>query len=112
MNLTKEQQREIEACARDYKYFRKNYCKILTREGVNRPELREYQVRAENDLLTGEDTLLFFPRQCIAWDTNIVINSITTTSKDFFDLCNNNNEMVLGLSETNAKFIKSIKVKK
>lgn len=63
LNLTNRHQNEIIACHEDYFYFRRNYCKILTKSGIGRPEPRNYQERLENDLVTGEDTIAFFPRQ-------------------------------------------------
>jgi hypothetical protein len=47
----------------DYEYFRKYYIKIVTRNGIARPEPREYQKRLESALLKLEDTVVLFPRQ-------------------------------------------------
>jgi hypothetical protein len=88
LNLNQRQQNEIIACQEDYFYFRRNYCKILTKSGIGRPEPRQYQERLENELVEGDDVVAFFPRQCISSDTNIVINNNITTALDFFELCN------------------------
>lgn len=93
-NLSKIHKNEIEYCAKDYKYFRRNYCKILTRKGIERPEPRDYQEKAEDVLVTGNDTLLLFPRQsgkCSHHSTYInIINNETLqeeriTVKEFHD---------------------------
>lgn len=87
LNLNSHQQNEIKACHEDYFYFRKNYCKILTKSGVGRPEPREYQARLEAELTAGDDVIAFFPRQCISSNTNLVINNKEITAFDFFELC-------------------------
>jgi len=84
LNLNNRQQREILACHQDYFYFRRNYCKILTKSGIGRPEPREYQVRLENELVEGDDVLAFFPRQCIHKDT-IINKENNETIKDLYD---------------------------
>jgi hypothetical protein len=63
LNLNTKHQQEILACHNDYFYFRRNYCKILTKSGIGRPEPREYQERLEEELVKGEDVVAFFPRQ-------------------------------------------------
>jgi hypothetical protein len=63
LKINKYQQQEILACHNDYFYFRKNYCKILTKSGIGRPEPRDYQERLEMDLVDGDDVIAFFPRQ-------------------------------------------------
>ena len=83
LNISKEQENEIIACASDYKYFRRNYCKIVSKIGIQRPEPREYQERLENQLLTGEDTIVHFGRQsgkCSLKDT--LINIINYETKE------------------------------
>jgi len=77
LNLNEFQQQEIKTCHFNYYYFRKNYCKIVTKNGVNRPEPRNYQRRLEDSLITGEDVIAFWPRQsgkCSHKDTYININ--------------------------------------
>lgn len=61
--LTEVHKNEIYRCMIDYKYFRRNYCKIISKAGITRPEPRQYQEDAEDDLLTGDDVLLFWSRQ-------------------------------------------------
>lgn len=57
------QKNEIIKCANDYEYFRKFYCKIITKNGIGRPEPREYQKRLEKKLLTNKDTVILYGRQ-------------------------------------------------
>lgn len=61
--LSKIHENEIEKCKNDFKYFRKHYCLITTRNGLARPELRHYQESLEDELLTLDDTVILFPRQ-------------------------------------------------
>ena len=61
--LNKIHKAELEKCKNDYFYFRKNYTKIVTRDGIMRPEPRDYQVELEETLLSMEDTVVLFPRQ-------------------------------------------------
>lgn len=63
MALTEYQQKEIKACHDDFFYFRKNYCKIITKKGVGRPEPRDYQYELEQQLVTGDDTIINYIRQ-------------------------------------------------
>ena len=63
MSITEYQQQEIRAIKESFYYFRENYCKIITKNGIGRPQPRNYQKRLEDTLITGEDTLAFFPRQ-------------------------------------------------
>jgi len=84
LNINQRQQQEILACHQDYFYFRRNYCKILTKSGIGRPEPREYQVRLEKELVEGDDVLAFFPRQCIHEDT-IINKENNKTIKDLYN---------------------------
>lgn len=61
--LTQAHADELLACMNDFQYFRRNYCKIVTRSGILRPEPREYQERFENILLDGELIASLQPRQ-------------------------------------------------
>lgn len=45
LNLSEIHIKEIERCANDIKYFKDNYVKIKTKNGVDFPELRDYQNR-------------------------------------------------------------------
>ena len=110
--LSKIHENEIEKCKNDFKYFRKHYCLITTRNGLARPELRHYQVALEDELLTLEDTVVLYPRQCISSSTNITINNESTTALDFFELCkleNNSIKLVQNSDflEKPRKFIES-----
>ena len=43
LNLSKIHEEEIARCAKDIHYFKDNYIRIKTKQGVNFPDLREYQ---------------------------------------------------------------------
>lgn len=81
LSLNHQQQKEIIACHNDYYYFRRNYCKIVTKKGINRPEPRDYQKRLEDALVTGDDVLAFWPRQSgksVTISTYLLWKAITT----------------------------------
>ena len=54
---------EIKQCSEDLFYFVKNYCKILTKSGIEFPEFREYQIDFLKELKTGDDVIASLPRQ-------------------------------------------------
>jgi len=60
---TKVHRNEMEKCANSFKYFRQHYVKIVTRDGIRRPEPRDYQERLENELISLEDVVILYPRQ-------------------------------------------------
>lgn len=54
---------EIKVCSQDLFYFVRNYCKILTKSGIEFPEFREYQKEFLETLITGDDVIASLPRQ-------------------------------------------------
>ena len=54
---------EIKKCSEDLFYFVKNYCKILTKSGIEFPEFREYQIDFLKELKKGDDVIASLPRQ-------------------------------------------------
>ena len=76
---------EIKKCSEDLFYFVKNYCKILTKSGIEFPEFREYQIDFLKELKTGDDIIASLPRQCVVGDTEIVVNNSKTTIKELFN---------------------------
>lgn len=54
---------EIERCSEDINYFMQNYCKIVTKAGIDFPELRDYQKDFLNDMLTEESVCSLQARQ-------------------------------------------------
>jgi len=87
--MSEMQQIEIKSAYEDYFYFRRNYCRILTKEGITRPEPREYQLNLEEQLVTGEDIVVFFPRQCVAGNTKLKVNNEEITIKELYDSATN-----------------------
>ena len=63
LDLSEIHKNELEKRSEDFKYFRKYYCKIQTRQGIRRPEPREYQEKLEDALLSLEDVSVSFSRQ-------------------------------------------------
>ena len=54
---------EIKICSQDLFYFVRNYCKILTKSGIEFPEFREYQTQFLETLSSGDDVIASLPRQ-------------------------------------------------
>ena len=48
--LTEVHKGELLRCYEDFKYFREHYCKVVNRTGITRPEPREYQEDAEDEV--------------------------------------------------------------
>ena len=69
---------EIKKCSKDFNYFRKYYIRIITKLGIDRPEIRPYQERLEKDLLEYSEVAVSYPRQsgkCQKSDTLLNIKS-------------------------------------
>ena len=74
LKLSEIHKNEILKCSKDFKYFRKFYCKIVTKSGIGRPEPREYQEKLEDNYLSGKDNVLLFGRQtgkCLHFSSKI-----------------------------------------
>lgn len=66
---------EFEKCANDFTYFRENYIQIKTHEGIDFPDVREYQDRFIDKMLDDdkEDVVGLMGRQCIGEDSKLDI---------------------------------------
>ena len=86
---------EIKRCAEDIHYFKDNYIRIRTKNGINFPEMREYQ----NEFITtieddaNEDVIGLLPRQCCTAETLVHIednNQVKQmTMEELFNECKN-----------------------
>lgn len=63
LNLNVIHENEIRKCSEDFQYFRKYYIKIMTKSGIDRPDMRDYQKRLEVSLVEEENIVASFPRQ-------------------------------------------------
>lgn len=63
MNLNILHEIEISKVKEDYLYFKKYYSFIVTRNGIDRGESREYQHNLDRAFMTGEDLVVSFSRQ-------------------------------------------------
>lgn len=61
--LTPDHLNELEVCRNDIFYFVRYYCKILTKNGITRPEIRDYQNEFLGMLSSGDDIIASLPRQ-------------------------------------------------
>ena len=98
---------EIKVCSKDLFYFVRNYCKILTKSGIEFPEFREYQTQFLETLATGDDVIASLPRQCVEYDTEIVVNNVPMRIGSLFEYAKEGNQS-LGAC---GIFIDSYKVK-
>lgn len=98
---------EIKVCSQDLFYFVRNYCKILTKSGIEFPEFREYQTQFLETLATGDDVIASLPRQCVEYDTEIVVNNVPMRIGSLFEYAKKGNQS-LGAC---GIFIDSYKVK-
>lgn len=82
MNLYPIHVQEIETCARDIHYFKDNYVKIKTKNGVNFPDLREYQNNFIDSILPDEheDNVGLMGRQCCSAGTAVEVTKDLSTS--------------------------------
>lgn len=77
---------EIEKCKEDFKYFRDNYITIKTKSGLDFPEVRNYQERFIDSMLSDKEEVVgLMGRQCIAGDTKISTNAGVKTIKELFE---------------------------
>ena len=74
--LTQDHLTEIQKCSEDLFYFVRNYCRIITPFGVNFPEFRQYQIDFLKSLSAVGDNVSSIPRQCVAGETEIIIDGI------------------------------------
>ncbi len=63
MHLSPLHKIEYEKCENNFLYFRYNYCFIMTKEGLARPDSRSYQKELEESLKDNEDLAILFSRQ-------------------------------------------------
>ncbi|MCD6435074.1 MAG: terminase family protein [Clostridiales bacterium] len=63
IDMTEIHKNEMTKCANDLAYFRKYYAKIITKDGLARPEMRNYQLNLENALIPMNDVILMWNRQ-------------------------------------------------
>lgn len=84
---------EIKRCSEDIHYFKDNYIRIRTKNGINFPEMREYQ----NDFISiieddeNEDILGLLPRQCCTAETIITVDNKDITMEELFNECKREN---------------------
>lgn len=78
---------EIERCADDFSYFRENYIQIMTRKGINFPDIRDYQLRLIDAILDNdnEEIVGLIGRQCVSGDSVLELEDRNTTIKELFD---------------------------
>jgi len=84
LELSDIHENEILKC-QDFKYFRKFYCKIQTKNGISRPEPRNYQEKLEDALLSMEDVAASFSRQCINKEETIIVNDEEMSIEELFN---------------------------
>ena len=80
-------EQEIERCANDFDYFRRNYIQIKTPTGIGFPEMRDYQQRLIDAMLDddNEEIVGLIGRQCIDGDTRLDLEDMNISIKELFD---------------------------
>lgn len=63
LNLSEFHVNEIMKCSESFYYFIYNYCKIMKKKGIGTPDIREFQQRFMNDLLTENRIVATIGRQ-------------------------------------------------
>lgn len=91
LSLTPDHLNELEVCRNDIFYFVRYYCKILTKNGITRPEIRDYQNEFLGMLSSGDDIIASLPRQCVSGDTQIIVNNTETSIEELFNEAKMNN---------------------
>lgn len=81
---------ELKRCAEDLNYFRENYIKIRTKDGINFPEMRSYQQGFLDALTSDYETIVSLqPRQCCCKDTKVNVDNCEMSFEKLFDECKN-----------------------
>lgn len=81
---------ELKRCAEDLNYFRENYVKIRTKDGINFPEMRPYQQGFLDALTSDYETIVSLqPRQCCSGDTKVNVDNCEMSFEKLFDECKN-----------------------
>lgn len=73
---TEEELEEIKKCASDVVYFANNYCNVMTDEGIQKINLRDYQIQILNQYQFHRKNVFVSPRQagkCFSPDTMVEI---------------------------------------
>lgn len=79
---------ELKRCAEDLNYFRENYVKIRTKDGINFPEMRPYQQGFLDALTSDYETIVSLqPRQCCSGDTKVNVDNCEMSIEDLFNEC-------------------------
>lgn len=79
---------ELKRCAEDLNYFRENYVKIRTKDGINFPEMRTYQQGFLDALTSDYETIVSLqPRQCCGGDTKVNVDNCEMSIEDLFNEC-------------------------
>lgn len=89
LDLAEIHETELLKCAQDINYFKDNYVRIRTKDGINFPEMRDYQndfidVIVEDD---NEDIIGLLPRQCCTAETIITVDNKDITMEGLFNEC-------------------------
>lgn len=91
LNMSAIHKIELRKCAEDIHYFKDNYVKIKTKQGVNFPDLRPYQDEFINEIIPdeNEDNIGLMGRQCCSSGTTVnVINNSKEKDMTFEELFN------------------------
>jgi hypothetical protein len=112
LELSEIHKEEIFKCASDIHYFKDNYVKIKTKEGINFPDLRPYQDDFINRIIPDkfEDNIGLMPRQsgksistaiylahCFIFKKDINIGIVGNKGKQAIEFLNNTKNILIEL---------------
>jgi hypothetical protein len=111
LHLTDIHKKEIAKCAASIGYFKKNYVKIVTPNGITFPDFRKYQDDFI-DLITQHDNesiVSLQPRQCCSSSTVVKIQRNSKEQEQTLDDLFNDCKKLYNIARisTNSKFIES-----
>jgi len=91
LHLSPIHKKEIAKCAASISYFKKNYVKIVTPNGISFPNFRQYQDDFIDVIIPddNESIVSIQPRQCCSSTTSIkILNNLEQKEQTFEELFN------------------------
>ena len=103
---TPEEIREWKKCAKDIIYFANTYCKLMTPDGIQHVQLRDYQENYLRHLQSNRLSIMLSARQsgkCVFFISKIQVkldfNCLDVNINKFSNYCLSNNEYLLPMYE-------------
>ena len=92
MKLYPIHEEELKRCAESLDYFRENYIKIRTKDGIDFPDMRPYQKGFLDALMSDYESIVSLqPRQCCSGKTKVNIDGKEMYMENLFNECKKEN---------------------